>query len=312
MADVKIDPESFLVLGLICRRPRWNEFNPGLLVDATFVRLPANQPTISGELKYSATEWGCPAVEFKTTRTFWDTIINVRARLRDAPLPVTVLGWQVELGNFSVGTAHFIDPRPNWSNVPTTIVSGQLALTGSINHPDPPIVAISGSSALGHLQLRQDVAAEATGDPDNGWQLRFRGLDGNFYVRLSLNVRDGDGTQWHGETFVILHGDQLELPPEYLQYKVDCDAKYSLWFRLKLATMGELVGVARVEPGEPVMSRETREAIAIRTLVAAGDPGALRHLVVAAKQFGSSVFRQIGQVSPAQVVPERGDSSQLR
>jgi hypothetical protein len=304
LAEIVIDPGSLLLLGLICRRPRWNELNPGLLVDATLQRDPAAEPPIHGKVNFPATEWGCPAVEFNTTRTFWDSTVSVRARLRDAPLPVTVLGWHIEIGNFSTteianprgGTVLFLDPRPDWSGgePAAAIATGHLTLSGKVNHPDSPIVLIEGAAVLGHLQLRRDVPVDVTGDPDNGWQLRFRGVDGNFYLNISVDVRDGNGTQWHGETFVALQGDQFELPAEYAQYRSDCDAKYNKWVRFR--TLGMIVGLTQVQPGQPVMNGETREAVVIRTLVSLGNPAALRQLIDAHQRYGASILGQVGRV----------------
>lgn len=300
MVDIQIDPEALVLTGLICRRLRFNDFKPGLVVDATVTRVLTDQPAILGILTFPATEWGCKAARFETVRTFWDTTVSVHGVVSDAPLPITVLRWKIEIGNFSasaIGSAHLIDPAPAWSNEPANIVDGSLTLIGKVNHPDPPIVLIQGPSALGHLTNRDDIPVEVTGDPDRGWQLRFRGSDGNFYVRLSLDVADGDGTQYHGETYVTVQGDQLELSSGYAQYKADCDSKYSQWFRLRLSGMG-LAAVGQVQPGEPVMSGETREAIAIQTLVAAGNPAGLRQLAAAMEEFGPGVVRQAGRVSP--------------
>jgi hypothetical protein len=215
-----------------------------------------------------------------------------------------VEGWQVELGNFSVnmiGNTHLLDPRPTWSNEPAAITVGRLALGGKVSHPDPPIVLVFLPNALGHLELSANVGVKVTGNTDNGWQLQFSGLDGNFYVRLSLDAHDGDGTQWHGETFVNVLGDQLQLPPEYTQYKADCDAKYREYMRNKLLGMGVLEEVAQVQPGQPVTNSETREAIAVRTLVNLGDPAALTQLVAAAERFGPGILSQIGRVSALQL-----------
>jgi hypothetical protein len=287
---------------LVCRQPLRNDFQPALIVDVTVDRVRASEPDVTGTLVLPPTDWGCSGATFVTTRTFWDTTVGVRARLRDAPLPITVLRWQVEHGNFStntVGGTLFLDSRPMWSGDPKVIAAGTLMLTGNVNHPDPPLVLIFGSGALGHLQHRTDVAVQVAGNAEKGWQLSFSGVDGNFYARFSVDVQDGDGIQWHGETFVPLQGDHLELPFAYTVYKSDCDAKFADYVRAKLAGMGNLVAVAEVRPGQPVMSQETRQAIAIRTLLAAGDPAALRHMIAAGEQFGSGVFRQIGQVAPA-------------
>lgn len=299
MAEIRIEPEALLVAGLICREPRWNEFNPALLVEAKSVaRVASSAPPITGDLVFKETPWGCPAAEFQTTRTFWDETYSVRARLRDAPLPIMVVGWQLELGNFSwlgIGTSHILDPRPNWGNEPIAIVSGTSMLSAEVEHLDPLI-----RPYLRGPLTKGDVAVNVTGDMQNGWQVSFRGIDGNFYVRFSADVVDGDGANWHGETFVVHSGDHLEISAGYAEYKADCDAKLGAWLRVRFDAL-HLQGIARVLPGQPVMNGETREAIAMRTLVAAGDPAALPALSQAAERYGSGIYRAVGQVAPLQL-----------
>jgi hypothetical protein len=299
MAEIRIETDSLFVAGLVCREPRWNDFNPALLVEAKSVaRVAADTPSITGNLVFNETPWGCPAAEFQTTRTFWDETYSVRARLRDAPLPITVVGWQMELGNFSwlvIGTTHVLDPRPNWSNEPVAIVTGSSTLSGEVEHLDPLV-----RPYLRGTLVRADVPVDVMGDAQNGWQVSFRGTDGNFYVRFSADVVDGDGKNWHGETFIVHQGDQLEPSAGYNEYEADCDAKLGPWLREWFSAL-HLEEIGRVLPGQPVMNGETREAIAIRTLVAAGDPRALTQLNEAGDRFGSGIFREVGQVAPLQL-----------
>lgn len=307
VVEVNVEPDSVRLIGLACRRPVWNTFAPGLVVEATQVAVVADQAPIDGVIVVPATKY-CPGGQFATTRTLRDTTVTVRARLRDAPLPITVLDWQIEIGNFSVnsiGNWHMIDPRPSWSNEPAKITTSSLVLIGKVNHPDPPLVAISGPFAIGHLYPRDDLPVTVTGDPEGGWRLSFRAADGNFYVRMAADVVDGDGVQWHGETFVHVQGDALSLPPDYHQYLIDCAAMSPPWWELA----GRLVAVGKVEPGQPV-SRQSREATVIRTLVAARDVDALSHLITAASQFGAGVLNRVGAVTalPITVV----DAPQVR
>lgn len=309
MAQVSIDPQSLLAALLICRQPHWNQFSPGLSVTATLdSRNPTDTPPVLGHLHLKATEWGCPAEDFTTTRTFWTEAFSVKARLNDAPLPVTMLDWQMELGNFSwnsLGPAHYVDPRPTWSGTPVPIAAGQVTLAGSVEHLDPPIYP-----ELHGPLTRARVNAQVSGSPDAGWKVTFAGSDGNFYVRLSADVRDGDGKIWHGETLVTHVGDQLELPPAYYTYKADCDAKYSRWERLRMSAHTGLVGIGQVQPGQPVENGEILEAIAIRTLIAAGDPSALRQLIAASERYGEAFHTLVGQVAPAQVSRKKGRPGQ--
>jgi hypothetical protein len=310
MAEIRIEPDSLFVAGLVCREPRWNDFNPALLVEAKSVALvPANTPSITGNLVFKETPWGCPAAEFQTTRTFWDETYSVRARLRDAPLPITVVGWQMELGNFSwlgIGTSHVLDPRPNWSNEPVAMVAGSSTLSGEVEHLDPLV-----RPYLRGPLVKADVPVDVTGDAQNGWQLSFRGVDGNFYVRFSADVVDGDGKNWHGETFVVHQGDHLEPSAGYNEYKADCDAKLWAWLHERFAAL-HLEETGRVLPGQPVMNGETREAVAIRTLIAAGDPAALTLLTEAGDTFGSGFYREVGQVAPLQLDIRRVENVAFR
>lgn len=298
LVDVTIDPDSLLVAVLICREPRWNDFNQSLLIDTSRdSRTEADIPPVYGKIVLPATDWGCQAAEFKTTRTFWDETWSVRARLRDAPLPVTFVDWQIELGNFSwnsIAGVHFLDPSPTWSGQPLQLRDGVLTLDGEVEHLDPLVLPYLD----GPLTPAQ-VPVTVSGDADNGWQVSLRGSDGNYYLRFATDAVDGDGKQWHAETFIVHIGDQLNVPPEYTAYKTDCDAKYAKWFRLRLESL-HLVGVAPVEPGQPVMNGETREAIAVSTLINAGDPTALEQLIAAREQYGASFARQLGKVAPLQ------------
>lgn len=299
LVEVTIDPDSLFVAVLICREPRWNDFNPSLLIDSSRdSRTEAAIPPVHGKIVLPATEWGCQAAEFETTRTFFDETWTVRARLRDAPLPVTFLDWQIELGNFSwntIGGFHFLDPRPTWSNQPVEMRYGVLTLDGEVEHLDPLMLPYID----GPLTPAQ-VPITVTGDADNGWQISLRGTDGNYYLRFATDAIDGDGKQWHAETFISHTGDQLALPPEYTAYKTDCDAKHAKWWRLRLDSL-HLVGIGDVQPGQPVMNGETREAIAVATLINAGDPTALQQLTAAREQYGPSFSRQLGKVAPLQL-----------
>ena len=45
--------------------------------------------------------------------------------------------------------------------------------------------------------------------------------------------------------------------------------------------------------GEPVMNGETREAIAVRTLVEAGQPEGLARLAAGGERYGESSYKQV-------------------
>jgi hypothetical protein len=119
-----------------------------------------------------------------------------------------------------IGRARLLDPRPTWSGEAKAIAAGTLSLAGAVEHLDQ----FHYPYMRGDL-TREEVPVEVSGDADVGWHVRTLGSDGNFYVRLSVDAVDGEGQQWHAETFVIHVGDQLEVPREFDQYKTDCDAR---------------------------------------------------------------------------------------
>jgi hypothetical protein len=299
LVDVEIEPESLFAAVLVCRELRFNDFHPSLVIDVTHdSRTASDVAPMQGKIALPATEWGCKAAEFRTVRTFWDETWSVRARLRDAPLPITILDWQIVLGNFSwetLGNARFLDPRPSWSGNPAEIQDGVVTLEGEVEHLDHVLLPY----LHGPLSAAR-VPITVSGDAVNGWQIGASGTEGNFYLRLSADAKDGDGKLWHAETVIYHIGDQLEVPPEYLAYKADCDAKYAKWWRLRLDSL-HLVGIATVTPGQPVMNGETREAIAVSTLVSGGDPTALQQLATASERYGPSFLSQLGQVAPLQL-----------
>src|ERR1041385_7207310 len=224
IVDVLITPAALFIAGLVCREPRWNDFNPGLFIETSEeARVASSPPQLPGTLALGATPWGCVAASFSTTRNLWDETFLIRARLRDAPLPITIVNARMELGNFSwIGIAgtHVLDPRPTWSSQPVALEAETLTMSGEVEHLDilvPPYLR-------GPL-TEASVIVVVTGDMRSGWHATFRGLDGNFYVKISVDALDGDARAWHAETFIIHDGEQLELPPDYYTYKADCDAK---------------------------------------------------------------------------------------
>ena len=297
LVEVTVAPKSLFIATLVCREPRWNDFNPSLMIDASRDSRTQvdNKPV---RIVCPATDWGCAAAEFKTTRTFWDETWTVRAALRDAPLPATFHGWQIEVGNFSwntIGGVRFLDPGPSWSNQPVDLVDGALILDGEVEHLDPLILPYID----GPLTTAQ-VEVGITASPENGWSIGLRGSDGNFYLHFATDATDGDGKQWHAETFIIHAGEQIDLPPEYIAYEADCDAKAGSALRRRLKSL-HLVGVTHVLPGQPVMKGEIREAIAISTLIHAGDPTALAQLAAARERYGDSFTKRVLAVTPLQV-----------
>ena len=254
------------------------------------------QPAIDGSVYFSATPWGCPEVTFSNKRVFWDTKIRVKARPRDLNMPLTIGQWMIEIGNFTVNSiANFSipDPRPLWSGAPVPIKSGVLHLSGRVNHPDPPLTDIeAGPFPLGHLMLNNNIQARVTGSDDAGWSIRLRGEDGNFFVRIMLDATDGDNIPRHGETLVVIKGDELQLPPEYSSYKRSCDAKYKAYSKLKRATTPPAVERVRVLPGQAI-SLLQHDAEEINRLVQAGDPAAFVLLEQIQQHYGPDALHAL-------------------
>jgi hypothetical protein len=204
------------------------------------------------------------------------------------------------MGNFSwnsvhtnIGDVHFRDPRPKWSGNPLRLAEGSLALSGQVEHLEPLMLPY-----LNGPLTAAEAHVAVSGDPDLGWHIALRGIDGNYYLRLMVDVVDGEGGEWHGEGMILHSGETIELPPEYDVYKKACDEKYARAHTLRLASLKRVVSMARVKPGEPVMDAQAREAIALRTRIAAGEPGALRELIDAGREFGPGIYSHIGRSVP--------------
>ena len=302
LVDIQFEAEHVFLCGLVCREPRWNEFNPALLVDAVLEsETRSDAPEITSPVEMPATAWGCKATSFVATRTFWDETYVVRARLRDAPVPATVVAFNLELGNFSwntIGNGRFRDVRPRWTYQPQKLADGQLTLAGEVEHLDPLLLPEL-HGPLTHAQ----VPVTVSGDADNGWRVTLRGTDGNFYVRFAADVLDGDENLWHGETFIIHHGDRVHLPDEYFSHKRDCDARFGSWLRESLDSVTGLVATGHVAPGQPVMDEEVRDASLVRTLVEAGSPTALLRAASAADRHGAGFILQVALAPAFEVRP---------
>ena len=105
------------------------------------------------------------------------------------------------------------------------------------NHPDPPLTDIeAGPFPLGHLMLNNTSKQGSPAAPTRAGRFASGAKDGNFFVRIMLDATDGDNIPRHGETLVVIKGDELQLPPEYSSYKRSCDAKYKAYSKLKRAT----------------------------------------------------------------------------
>jgi hypothetical protein len=300
--DIGITPDSVVLFGIVARRPSYNVFNPALEISVDKSLSVSNQPAIDDSLHLVATEWGCPEVTFRTRRVFWNTGIRLRARPRDLALPIKILGWTIEIGNFTVNSvAHFsvADPRARWSGAPVKLATGVLALSGVTNHPDPPLTNVDHAPfPLGHLRSRTNIQATVTGSDDNGWSINFLGEDGNFFVRITVDAIDDDKIPSHGEAIVTIKGDELQLPAAYTNYRDSCDAKYKAYSELKHALEPPTVERATVLPGEAVSLLE-QSAHEVRQLLQAGDPAALSRLEALQSRYGPQVLADLPMFVPA-------------
>ena len=295
--DIHIAKGSIALIELVARHFNHNDFNPRLELTVETSLTASAQPPIKGSLYYPETVWGCPDVTFTTTRALWDTEIRVKARPRDLNMPLTIGRWTIEIGNFTVNSIElsgaeylFADPRPRWSGAPAPIKSGALRLSGIINHPDPPLTNIDGGPfPLGHLRSNT-IEATVAGSDDTGWSIRFRGNDGNFFVRVMLEATDGDKLPRHGETLVVIKGDELQLPQEYADYKASCDAKYKAYRQLQQAAAPPVVERMPVLPGQAI-SLLQHEAEEISRLVQVGDPEAIVRVQAIRQHYGPDALR---------------------
>ena len=231
-------------------------------------------------MSVQATKWGCPAATFDYTRQHYDTTFQVRLNAINLPLPITVTGWQLEIGNFSYNLG-IRDPRPNWSGAPVPITAPTATLTGGhVWRPEPP---------LSGFFEPQEVTINVTGSAETGWILQFSGLDSYFYVRVAVTVIDGDDNQQAAATFLVVDGDDITFGDDYGAWKDDCNRKY----RAYLATL-HLVQEAQVLPGEAVQNIETLVAMVIREAIRVGNPGAYSQLAAAVQQYGEQILGRIG------------------
>ncbi|KAK7178404.1 hypothetical protein PSPO01_15550 [Paraphaeosphaeria sporulosa] len=286
---IEIHPSSVRLIGLVGRVFSLNTFEPGVSVDATPGDRTAGAPSINGVLNVPKTDWGCEAAQFNYTRTFWDETFSIRLRTRDLLLPITVLSWSMEMGNFSFLTPFGpIDPRISWSGDGVPVTPGSHSVAGKVEH----LTEVHPPSMEGPLS--DGVATvSASGDPTN-WQIRLFGSDGNFHLRFIAVVQDGNEKVWTSETYITHHGDQLEMSADYETYQKNCEEKLTDWFgqRASGLHLGELVVV---HPGDAVMNAETRESIAIRDSLSSRDASVFFRAQEGVAKFGPKFLTQLGK-----------------
>jgi hypothetical protein len=292
--DTTIDSNSLMILYAIKEHTQKNEFAPEVNIDSNMEKTPSVQLPIIDNIKFPATEWGCPAVEFKTTRTFWDTKLTLRMKTRDISLPINNIIWTMEISDFHswmINGFPFVDHRPYWNNSVKGIVVGQDTLLGSVIHPESPLLSINGFYSMGKIS-KKEVLVAVSGDSDSGWEIEFQGADGNFIVRFSIEIQDGDGKLWHGEANCWVLGDALEVPPEYYEYSSNCNAKHQDWLLRKGFYSGKQVLVS-LNGVTDKHDEWYHEIIEIRTLVQDDNPTALSRLTNAMEKYGTKILKEL-------------------
>jgi hypothetical protein len=157
-------------------------------------------------------------------------------------------------------------------------------------------IGLLGAFPLGHLTSSTGIAATITGADETGWSIRFQSRDGNFFVRVTLDAKDDDGAPRHGETFVAIKGDELQLPREYTDYKADCDAKYKAYSTVMRALAPPVRERVPVLPGQDV-SFLHQAAQDISRLIEAGDPAAMTQLEAIRQRHGPDALRALPLLS---------------
>ena len=271
----------------------YNNLNPGLKVSATqVVRVPAGQPS-EGEMQIAADPVGCPAATFAYTLQQYDTSFNISLSATDLPLPITVLGWQVQMGNFEyTSLGPLINdiklPGPYWTGSLQSVIAPVTSMSGDVWHPVPPLD--------GEFQNKV-VLVQASGTPESGWTFRFSGADGCFYVQITAMAQDGNGESWTGQTFISLQGETVSFGQDYANYQAACEKKKLAVLLAALRRLHPYVIRGRVLPGAPVESSQAAVTAAIRNLIRAGDRNSFIALRAAVQQFGKGILQGFANIS---------------
>jgi hypothetical protein len=185
-----------------------------------------------------------------------------------------------------------IDPRITWSNEIKPITAGTHTLRGNIEH----LTELFVPSLDGPLSAA-NVTVKITGDAVNGWHIRLLGSDGNFFLRISVDARDGSGGTWTADTFIPHKGEQVDLPPEYETYRRECDAKFQDWFARRAEGLeGHGFEIANVERGSTVIDKEVREGFVIRDMISRGDIGVFNQTQSGIREFGPQFLEKVGKL----------------
>ncbi len=288
LLDVQIEPIGIRTVALLGRDiDHYNNFLPGLKVVATQLSRTQWAQASSGTMTVPADPAGCAAATFNYCEQKYDTAFRVALSAVDLPLPVEVISWQLQIGNFlytSLGpTINDIKlPGPYWTGSLVNIAAPTTTLEGDIWHPAPPLD--------GQFE-RKNVLVQASGSSASGWRLTFSGADGCFYVQVTVTAEDGDGRTWTGSTFLTINGEAIFLGQDYQNYKAACDAKKSALLLAELGNLRQHVIVGHVAPGAPVEGQLAVVSGSIRQAIQARDRNAYTALYSAVRSLGPSVLR---------------------
>jgi len=185
-----------------------------------------------------------------------------------------------------------IDPRITWSNETKPIAAGTHTLRGNVEH----LTELFVPTLDGPLSTA-DVRVNITGDAVNGWRVRLLGSDGNFFLRISVDARDGRGGSWTADTFITHKAEQVDLPAEYETYRRECDAKFQEWFARRAEGLGHhSFEIANVERRNTVINQEVREEFVVWDLISRGDLGVFNQTTNGIRKFGPQFLGAIGNL----------------
>ncbi|MGX7678351.1 hypothetical protein ACSMXN_05595 [Jatrophihabitans sp. DSM 45814] len=290
LKDIVVDPTGITTIALIAREQRFNDFRPRFQIDVQPVSRQSIRNDDVGRFHVNATKWGCPAADFTYTRRYFESAYAIQLTAIDIPLPVTVTGWQIELGNFSYVMPGVRDPRPIWSLEPQTLTTPGVTLAGRTWTPIPLM--------YGQFQHSDTVIIAVTGQPDGSWQLTARSQDGNYYLQVSVEATDGDGNTYTTSTFFTVSGDEIEFDTDYLIWKQDCDRRYAHWWSEMYHALPPLVTSTPVAPGVAVENEQEAIAVLVAQAIRSRDPAAHAQLQAAVARYGQGIITTIANLPP--------------
>ena len=289
--DLIIDTTGITVLALVGLEQHFNDFRPRFEIDISLLARESIRPNTTGVYHVGATPWGCPGGNFTYTRSYYESVFQVQLSAIDVPLPITVTGWQIEIGNFSYDLPGVRDPRPVWSNQFQNLAPLQVMLSGEVWFPVPPLD--------GQFVDTQDVVVTVAGTDYTGWDLGFSSQNGNFYVQVFANATGGDGTPYSASNWFMVTGDVIAFGDDYACYQQACMAKFGNWAKYIAGVLSKQALTGYVAPGTPVENEQGVAAVAVARAIRAGDPFAYALMKAAVAKYGQEIVHTIANVPPA-------------